>query len=407
MPDLKAFSAAIDSFLTTGWVQIILLPGGAGLFTFMFYFLKRKLERKPENETLDELHKVMDLQEKLTNNKMSISDLSRLRAQALGIAAQNAITVAEISNTTAEKLVHSYRNVVTEGFGGTTESYSEEMTQTEMNILSGKKAAQADDELAAVIANISRNMSPEAFSALNNSQEAWSDFRRWEVERESLRWTGGTILPLMVNSKYETMTQERIVTLSSDNSDWATDIITAPQNVAPINIFDLIEIGTPSERVRDILGVPNYQFSSSWCYRFSDVQVEVSLNDVGSVSELVIALIEGQMYSGTSPGYMASKPLGVLTLADVLEFDEQMRVCFFQSMRTEEVFVRGRIGPPGAWTPFCFGALKVHSGAGNLKEVDFEWSQEQETLLSDPKDTLINWMAYGSAKVPSFSWFIK
>lgn len=407
MSDLKAVSAAIDSFLTTGWVQVIILPAGAGLFALAKYLFKRKVERKPENETLDELHKVMDLQAKLINNKMSISDLAQLRAQALGIAAENAITVAEISSTTAEKLVHSYRNVVTKELSSTADSYSEEMTQTEMNILSGQKAAQADDELAAVIDNISHNLSPEAFSALNNSQEAWSDFRRWEIERESLKWTGGTIQPLMVNSKYEAMTQERIIALSSGDSGLATAITTVSQNVAPVNIFDLIEIGTPSERVRDILGVPNYQFSSSWCYRFSDVQVEVSLNEVGSVSELVVALIEGQTYSGTSPGYMASKPLGVLTLADILESDDQIKVEYFLSMRTEEIFVRGRIGPPGAWTSFCFGSLKVHSGAGQLKEVDFDWSQEEGKLLSDPNDIIINWMSYGSVEIPTFSWFIK
>ncbi|MNW02085.1 hypothetical protein D3C71_1978180 [compost metagenome] len=78
-------------------------------------------------------------------------------------------------------------------------------------------------------------------------------------------------------------------------------------------------------------------------------------------------------------------------------------------MRTKELFVSVRTGPPGAWSESVCGALVVYSGAGALAEVDFEWDHENSQLKSDPRRTLVNWigMPMGWPDPPSMYWFIE
>lgn len=120
----------------------------------------------------------------------------------------------------------------------------------------------------------------------------------------------------------------------------------------------------------------------------------------------MIALCHGEIYSGYNP--VLDVPLGKLTLADILDVDPQASIGHRWSMRTEELIVHVRQGPPGAWEDYYFGALSVLSGAGSLQDVSFNWERETERLTTDPKDVLINWMGVASSlEGPYFSWYIK
>lgn len=397
----------ITAILQSPWFTIVLLPLGYAMGRLIQHAITRKMEGKPESEKLDQYHQLADLHEKLKKAGASMADLDALRAHAFGEVADNAITVAQTYTTFAQRLVSDYE-AARDNDVGLLNGADGELTQAEMNLLSSRKAAQADDELATVIATKIRGMDQQTGQVLLQSQAAWDSFRQKEALRESLRWEGGSISPLMANSRYEAITRERIAMLFSEEvgENGQTDIVVvAPKT--PRNLFDIVELSVPFEKVRESLGTPSYQHGRSCQYRYEETQVEISFDDNNAVKEMVVALIHGQVYEGASPAYAVDVPLGALTLHDVLAIDESLVVEHFFSARTEEVSVRGRMGPSGAWTPFRFGALKVFSGAGRLQHTEFEWDYESQKLLTDPKKVLINWMAFGSEESTGFSWFIR
>ncbi|NWC86953.1 DUF1311 domain-containing protein [Pseudomonas reactans] len=399
---IPIINAALQEPLFTA----LLMPIGYGVFRLIEYVWRRRVEGKPESEKLDQYHKLVDLQEKLNKTGKTMADLDALRAHALGHVADSAISQAQTYTIVAQKLVSDFE-AVGNARGDVFDRESRELSQTEMNVLSGQKAAQADDELSAIVGAKLRGMDEQMRQALLHSQAAWETFRDMEASRESQRWEGGSARALMVNMRYEALTRERIAVFSSEEEGLEQADIVVGYPKTPSNLFSTIERYVPYERVIDWLGPPNYKFGDSCQYRYEETQVEISFNSDNAVKEVVVALVHGQVYAGVSPAYAVSIPLGVLTLQDVLDIDEYSTIQYSFSARTEEVYVRGRMGPPGAWTEYCFGALKVFSGAGSLQETVFEWDSQAEKLITDPKDILINWMAFGSENGAPFSWFIK
>ena len=125
---------------------------------------------------------------------------------------------------------------------------------------------------------------------------------------------------------------------------------------------------------------------------------------------VVVALCARQKYLGRNPTGHTDLPLGELTLADVLEGGNEVEdIEYLESMRTRDVYLRGRWGPPGAWRYYACGALYVMSGAGDLADVEFDWDEKNGRLLTEPSHVLINWvasMSNYSSHVPGFNWFI-
>jgi uncharacterized protein YecT (DUF1311 family) len=395
--------AWLDAVVKSNWWPL-LLPAGYAVFRFIEYLLKRRVEGKPASEKLEQYKVLVDIQERLNKGNITIADLNKLRAHVMGDAAENVLQVAEKYTAVAQKLVFDAEQKFDGGKSLVT------ITQAEMNILSGEKAAQADKELAAVCESLLRHLSQTEATALQLSQEAWRAFRDAEVQRESLAWEGGSIRPLMVNAKHEAMTQERIASLQSVADGVEAPALLNPKRVkTPLNLFDVIEPGVPQQRVRDLLGAPTYVEAERWCYRFEETYVELSFNEVDAIRCVVMALCHGYLYRGSHPHHATDVPLGQLTLGDLQKIDQEMTVEFRDSLRTQELFVRGRIGPPGAWGNYSYGALSTFSGAGCLQDTSFKWDKASEKLLTDPNQVLVNWVAATSSSldVPSFDWFIK
>ncbi len=179
----------------------------------------------------------------------------------------------------------------------------------------------------------------------------------------------------------------------------------------PLNLLDLVVPDLHRDRVRGLLGSPDFVWNGTWGYRYQETQVEIRFTESDSVSAVTVALCGGKKYYGSHPTAHTERPLGEMTLADVLNgCDTLDRVEFFKSLRTREVFIRDRWGPTGAWTYYACGALDVFSGAGLLEPVEFEWDEEKNRLVSDPATVIINWMSITaslSEDVPSFNWYIK
>ncbi|WP_175995425.1 lysozyme inhibitor LprI family protein [Burkholderia vietnamiensis] len=401
--DINEMQKHINVFLQNDWVKVFAIPALYGIFLFGKYLVERRIERKPETENIAQLNQLADLKEKLDKSGTTLEELQNFRAKALGRTASVAVVIAQQYTEAASQLVGDAENAEHDP------DWDSALTQTDMNIVSMKKASQADDELTAIVNSKMREFGEEDRQLLQQSQSAWVAYRDTEIKRASRIWEGGTIRPLMVNLRYEAITRERIAGLAAEGRMEDTGDLVVELAKTPRNLLQHIEPGVPKQRVYDILGTPSFVSANFSYYRYEETQVEISFNDNDAVNDVIVALIQGQVYLGSSPGFVTDIPLGKLTLADVLGHDDQLMVEFRSSLRTQEVYVQGRTGPAGAWTYFCFGALSVFSGAGNLQDTQFEWDRETNRLLTDPKDILINWMALpgSSLEPPYFSWFIK
>lgn len=186
-------------------------------------------------------------------------------------------------------------------------------------------------------------------------------------------------------------------------------------NVRPLayewnDLMDLVRPAIHREQVRALLGSPTFANSHRWRYRYRETQVEICFTENDSVDAVVMILLEGNKYYGSHPTGHTDRPLGDLTLEDVLDGEGSIEsIRYFESGRTREVFICERWGPTGAWNYYACGAFIVLSGVGDLAEVSFEWDRDLARLKSDPKDVRINWMASMSSFAndpPGFDWFI-
>lgn len=401
--DILEIQKSVNTLLQNDWVKVLALPLLGGIYFFVKYFLERKIEGKPDAEHIAQLSQLADLKAKLEKDGTTLDELQGFRAKALGMSASIAIVTAQQYTEAASQLVVDAESAENDP------DWEQQLSQTDMNHMSGEKAALAEEQLAKVIYNKIRVLEGEDLLLLQQSQAAWESFRTTETKRESRRWDGGTIRPFMVNLRYEAITRERIASLSAEDKVDNAGNVAVVISPTPRNLLQHIVPGVPKSRVQEILGTPSFVSVNQWYYRYMETQVQISFNDVDATDDVIVVLLHDHIYLGSSPGYVTDIPLGKLTLADVLAFDEQLTVQYRTSMRTQEVYVHGRIGPAGAWTNFCFGALTVFSGAGLLQEAQFEWDDEVGCLRTDPKDVLINWMALptSSHEAPFFDWFIQ
>jgi hypothetical protein len=191
------------------------------------------------------------------------------------------------------------------------------------------------------------------------------------------------------------------------NSKNAGALISVMRRRTPPNTLEAIPLGTPSEKVRERLGVQDVIDGNRWKYRFEDTQVEIAFDAAGSVKTLVIALVCNSQFRGVGAPF-GDFVLGALTINELMEMGHQTQI-YRSSLRTKELVVPVRTGPGGAWDECYFGALVVHSGVGWLAETDFQWSETGDQLTSSPDRTTLNWVGVGvdDGEAPYFDWYIK
>ena len=191
------------------------------------------------------------------------------------------------------------------------------------------------------------------------------------------------------------------------NSKNAGALISVMRRRTPPNTLEAIPLGTPSEKVRERLGVQDVIDGNRWKYRFEDTQVEIAFDAAGSVKTLVIALVCNSQFRGVGATF-GDFVLGALTINELMEMGHQTQI-YRSSLRTKELVVPVRTGPGGAWDECYFGALVVHSGVGWLAETDFQWSETGDQLTSSPDRTTLNWVGVGvdDGEAPYFDWYIK
>lgn len=200
----------LNALYQSDWFKYLALPVIAAVYKGITYIMKRKIERKPETEHIAHLHQLADLQAKLEKSGTTLADLQSFGAEALGRSAGIALVTAQHYTNAASQLIGDAEKANKDA------DWDHALTQMEMNDVAGRKAWKADEELADILSSHLPNLSEEERILLQAAQTSWGAFRDSEVKRESKKWEGGSIRPMMELLRHEALTRERIASLQAE-----------------------------------------------------------------------------------------------------------------------------------------------------------------------------------------------
>ena len=392
--------AQLNTLLETP-LAVALLPIGYGLLRFVEYLIKRKTEGAAETRDMAALHSAADLRDKLSRQNITVEDLKSFREQALGKSAQ-------IASDTPQHYIERAEFLVLEDRTGRGAEWPEASTQADMTLQAAAQFTMAEDELTSLILEKMVGYSAEEGAAFQQAQDSWRAWRAAEAEWESKIWEGGSIRSLMVSTKLEQLTRERIAAIHL-----AGDLETNPRNTpvnykhAPRDLPEHIEPGITGARVREILGVPHYISGQFWYYRFKEIQLELDVEGE-VVTEVTFAVIAGEVYVADLGG-MEPFAFGQLTFGHLLEAFPEMEIKTRSSMATEEIYTSVYVGIPGLWKEYYFGAVIPIRGGANLAPTDFEFDWVNKELKGFPTNTIVNWFGttHKFDDVPGINWNVR
>lgn len=387
----------------TTWPWKAILTSGA-VFTAVGsgagYLLRRRIEKTGESEELDKLHRAVDLHKKLQDQQINIDDLREFRGRVAEKEVQAAANTAQYFLDRAERLASA---PIEHEFADRGAGARPDGTQLEMNAYAAHQFEVAQTQLQELIDAKRSDMDSQMRAAFDESQAAWTAWRDREAQLEARVWEGGSIRPLMVASKQESLTRARIADLQLVGS-LSEPTLKPRYPLTPRNVFDYVTPGVSAERVREILGTPHHADSWAWTYRYSEALLYIVLQE-GSVRDVTLAMIEGQTLPIDFVHF--DLELGRATFADLLAADPHANPHHRASARTNEIYATSRVGPSGAWQTFYFGALEPLGATGLLLPTTFDWDVDANSLVSRPSATLINWVGLSDQdEPPSFAWFI-
>jgi uncharacterized protein YecT (DUF1311 family) len=87
------------------------------------------------------------------------------------------------------------------------------VTQFEMNVCAGRKAARQKKKLTALLNDLKQSLEPEKWQELHDLQAAWVTLRDRDCRWETSFAAGGSIAPLVSANCVANLTRERIARL--------------------------------------------------------------------------------------------------------------------------------------------------------------------------------------------------
>jgi len=165
------------------------------------YLLKRKIENKPQHETLDKHKKLLDIHKQMNEQGIDVSGLKQLEAMITGrseaIQTNNRALQAE-----AKPLIE--------------EDETENLTQLELNNRAARRLEVAKEKMQRAIAGIDSRVGDSVSQSLMNSQTEWERYSISQAEAASSSYQGGSIYPLIYASELESLTNERTARLQAE-----------------------------------------------------------------------------------------------------------------------------------------------------------------------------------------------
>jgi uncharacterized protein YecT (DUF1311 family) len=172
----------------------VLLSGAA-------YLLKRRIEGKPQLETLDKHKKLLDIHKQMNEQGIDIDGLRMLEERLAGKA--NAI------KKHTKEIAESLKPLIEE-------SEQENLTQIELNERAKDNFEKAKEMLQEIIAGIDSRVGDKESQAIMNSQTAWEGYSVDQAMAAASSYEGGSIWNFIYFSELESLTVERAARLQAE-----------------------------------------------------------------------------------------------------------------------------------------------------------------------------------------------
>lgn len=171
------------------------------IISIAVYLVKRKLENKPQLETLEKHKKLLDINKQMNDQGIDIQGLreleEKLNDKAVAIQSNVALLQSESKSIVSNE-------------------ESEELSQAELNIRASERVEEAKNKLQEVIAAIDSRVGDDESQALMNSQMEWERYSISQAEAAASGYKGGTIYSLIYGSELESLTNERTARLKEE-----------------------------------------------------------------------------------------------------------------------------------------------------------------------------------------------
>ena len=389
---LTATWAWLNAALESSTFKLLILPIGGCVYALGRYLGRRRIEKHGESEQIQRARELVDLQRAMRDGNVSVDDINNLRQRLLDKPANRAVATANYYIERAEYLRDQPASLM--------DDHGDTLTQTEMNEQAFAMYARANNELASTVIEKVATYSPEEAHLFQQAQDAWLRWRDAESQWESKVWEGGSIRPLMVATRLEALTRERIATIQmSGNAEHDPDALSAHYKQTPKDLPDHLSPGITGERVRQLLGVPHYIADEYWFYRYSDAQLQLKVEGE-VVAEFALVFIEGHVYETTLEGVGPFR-FGELTLDDLSQMYPPLEITHRFGARTGELCAEMPLGV--ANTQYFFGSISTDSGGRLLRASDAE--DEPIDGPQAPGRMRVNWLGRTQRDEAPYIWW--
>ena len=181
---------------------------GAAL-TWAFYFVQRRVERRPDMEAIDRHEKLLALKQGLERADVSLDDLRRFEARLIG-QAETAARIADRYFTQAE---HVARQVAVD-----------DISDAQMQARAVQAFEAADARLRALVAHLRTQLDGEALATFEHAHATWLELRERYAAFIAASYAGGGIRPLIHAVTLEGITLGWIAELETQLGNGEDDI---------------------------------------------------------------------------------------------------------------------------------------------------------------------------------------
>lgn len=181
-------------------MEKILLVALGSLLSALAYLLKRRIEKKPESDTLDRHLRLLSINKELAEQQISIEELQALENALLS------------KNVAREKHKEELQESLIPLTGAGDDDF---LSQAELNMRSSGNVKIGEAKMEQVLNELLLNLDAEERELLQKSQKAWEAYSKKEAEFAASSYTGGTMYPLVYLSGLEALIVDRTALLQS------------------------------------------------------------------------------------------------------------------------------------------------------------------------------------------------
>jgi len=168
---------------------------------------------------------------------------------------------------------------------------------------------------------------------------------------------------------------------------------------APSNLFEHIKPRVTFEKMQEILGVPHRRYENKYLFVFSDLFVQIIIDEnrlVSSVSAALTKITFRSRFKTPALNFV----LGKTNFVDVLEDDSPIELDF--SSKHYHYWTKAYYGFPGLYLHYAFGVLEA---TGIPSPPGKHWSPDLDQRSDIPHNKKVNWICIAdSDEIPPFSY---